>query len=236
MKPFDNFFPPQVQTLFSEKSVNCALPENPPFVSEAQKACFSAEGFSWKKIVNIRQVHGNRVIVVTKENVSALGTQMPVEADGAVTDLPGVVLAVRTADCLPVFLFDEKKKCVGLVHAGWRGTQKNIVAEALKALKERSGSEPEGIRAALGPSIGPCCYRVGEEFKKIFPGETRETPGGLLLDLAAVNKGQLLRQGVKEENIFLSPACTCCDGRFFSYRRQKEAAGRHISLMMLRSF
>ena len=142
---------------------------------------------------------------------------------------------MRTADCLPVYIFDPKKNCLGLVHAGWRGSEKRIVVKALKLMRDYWGCAPENVQIRLGPAIRACCYQVGQEFKEFFPGEVFPREEKLFLDLALVNRNQLLKYGVRPKNIFDTEACTCCDPSLFSYRREGQAAGRHLSLMILKS-
>ena len=131
--------------------------------------------------------------------------------------------------------YDKKEKCVGLVHAGWRGSQKGIIVNAIKIMGKNWRTRPENLLVALGPAIRSCCYKVGEEFKKYFPREILRRNGSFFLDLIEVNKRQLASCGVKPEKIYDAGICTCCHPEFFSYRREKDKAGRHLSLMMLRT-
>ena len=146
----------------------------------------------------------------------------------------GVPIVIRTADCLPVFIFDQKQRVIGLVHAGWRGSHKRILGSAIERMNNLWDTQVQDIKIVFGQSIKSCCYQVGEEFRGYFPGEIRKKESGLYLDLTLVNGHQALECGVRQENIFDSGICTCCDTRFFSYRREGERAGRMISLMMLK--
>ncbi|MGZ5453164.1 MAG: peptidoglycan editing factor PgeF [Candidatus Aminicenantales bacterium] len=159
------------------------------------------------------------------------------EGDALMTNVPRLLLVIRTADCLPVLLVDEEKQAVAAVHCGWRGTEKRILEKAVKAMGEAYGSKPAETRAALGPCIGPACYEVGPEVRdrflhagfpaSIFAERGRlpaiQVPnlkGRYLLDLREAN-GWLLRElGFKKTNIFNpGPTCTHCEPRLLSYRR-----------------
>jgi polyphenol oxidase len=113
-------------------------------------------------LATLRQIHSD-IIHYVSEPPSA-----PLAGDGLITSIPGVVLAVQTADCLPVILADTKRRAVGAFHAGWRGTLKRIVEKGVGEMRRRFGSEPEDIRAAIGPGIHSCCYEVGPEIVEKF--------------------------------------------------------------------
>ena len=101
-------------------------------------------------------------------------------------------------------------------------------------MREKYGAHATDPLVALGPAIRSCCYEVGEEFKDVFPHEVAMHKGKLHLDMALANKHQLMAQGVKAANIYDSQKCTVCDSKYFSYRRDKEKSGRHLSLFVLR--
>ena len=231
MLSLNNFFnDPRVITLVSDRSMDFTLNGEPAF-SGRQKVFLSKHlGPFAEKTVFLKQVHGDEVIPIRRSQPSS-GFK---EGDALITKERGVPLAVRSADCLPIFIFDPRTKAVGLVHAGWRGSRKAIVQNALRAMMRRWKTEPRHLKAAFGPAIRSCCYQVGEEFQAYFPDETRKRSDGFYLDLVLVNKNQLLGLGVKAENIFDCNLCTCCDSRFFSYRREGAKAGRMISVVMLR--
>lgn len=151
------------------------------------------------------------------------------EGDALMTNVPGLLLVIRTADCLPVLLVDEENRAVAAVHCGWRGTEKRILEKAVTAMGEAYGSKPADILAALGPCIGPACYEVGPEVRAAYlkaglpaivfcgaPGRERK----YLLDLRAANGWLLGTLGVKKGKIFNpGPTCTHCEPRLLSYRR-----------------
>lgn len=233
IQSFRDFFPPQVVTLTSDRSMDFQLPDGSPVLSPAQREFLARQlGCELPEVFTIRQVHGNRIVVAGTE--SFMGSNAPQEADGILTDVPGLPIAVRTADCLPVFIYDPRHEGIGLIHAGWRGTRQQILGEALALMRRHWNSRPADLRVAFGPAIRVCCYQVGQQFREYFPEETVQRDNGYFLDLPAANKNQLLRLGVDARHVLDSVVCTCCKPTYFSYRREGEAAGRMISLMMLK--
>ena len=156
------------------------------------------------------------------------------KADGILTDRTNLPIAVRTADCLPIFVYDPRNRVIGILHAGWKGTRKGIVANALSVMLKKWHTKPSELIVAFGPSIRPCCYEVGKVFKRYFPNEVYKKGEKYFLDTPLVNQRQLLKAGIKKENIYDCGTCTSCSRDFFSYRRQGEQAGRMLSVMMLR--
>lgn len=177
----------------------------------------------------IKQVHGAVIHCVDFNNVS-----QKVEADGLTTNTTNLPLFVRTADCLSVFIYDPKQQAISLVHAGWRSTAAGIVTQALKVMQKKWGSHPEDLLVEFGPAIRDCCYQVSEEFKTYGFTSFIQKPDGLYFDLPQENVNQLLKGGVKEENINNKAPCTCCDATLHSYRRDGDQAGRMNAVMMLR--
>ncbi len=223
-------FPSEVTAFFSDRTMDFTLPDHPGLTETQREYLSSRLQRNVEAIVNIRQVHGDHIVDAREDILK----NFPVaEADGIITDRVNFLIAVRTADCIPIFIYDPQKKCIGLVHAGWRGSQKEIVIKVLKKMREKWGCLPQNLLVTLGPGIRRCCYKVGQEFQTIFPQEVNHEADIFYLDLTGVNKNQLLRAGVREERIWESPSCTCCDVRFFSYRREGRLAGRHLSLMSL---
>ena len=145
-------------------------------------------------------------------------------------------LLVLTADCLSIFLCaakDGKASWISFIHAGWRGTKENIAQQAFILLMKRSRCAAKDIHVAFGPSIGAKNYEVGEEFRRIFPESSlRSNKGKLYFDLAGENKRQLLEAGADQKNILDAGVDTFSDPNFYSFRREKEAAGRMISFIL----
>jgi YfiH family protein len=157
------------------------------------------------------------------------------EGDALLSDQAGVRVGVKTADCVPILIVDPSTHVVAAIHAGWRGSAENIAAAAVRRMATRWGARPENLRAAIGPSIGACCYEVGPEVARRFedwvPGlGSAQSP--VHLDLPAINEAQLRAEGVAD--IWKSGECTFCTAkRFFSFRREREAAGRMVSFVGL---
>lgn len=176
-----------------------------------------------------RQVHGRRVLVidgaVPRADVGAL------DADGLAAAHPGLAVAVRSADCVPLLLAAPRLGAVAAVHAGWRGVVAGIAAEAIARL-EALGAAPGELLAALGPCIGPCCFEVGEEVAAQFPLDVRRPRAGRkpTVDLRAALRLQLGAAGLRGTHISADAPCTYCDpDRLPSYRREGAAAGRITS-------
>ncbi len=142
------------------------------------------------------------------------------EGDALVTDQPGLLLEIRTADCISVLLFDPQKNVVAAVHSGWKGTCASITGKTVEKMSEWYGVNPQNILAAIGPAIRECCYEVGPEVSAEFGIE-----GRVRLDLAGFCRKQLLSAGVQQ--IVDLNICTMCNtDQFYSFRREKEKAGR----------
>lgn len=174
---------------------------------------------SQKGMATLTQIHSARVLVADRPGLAG-------EGDALVTERSGVPLSVRTADCYPILLADLESRVVAAVHAGWRGTSARVVVAALERMNAmRRISSLDRVWAAIGPGIGACCYEVGPEVAQLFGQEHAGR-----LDLAEANRRQLLEAGVPDRNIDLLRHCTRCDAeRFYSYRRDREQAGRMIS-------
>ena len=186
----------------------------------------------------VLQVHGDTVHIVEEaEGEFWRKADGSIRADALLTDLPNVVLTILTADCVPILLYDPGRQVIGAVHAGWRGTEKRIVAKTVARMAERYGSNPGEIVAAIGPAIGSCCYEVGKEVADAFGGypEALELRNGKsYLDLKTVNRRQLIESGLREEVIETSSHCTSCEREsFFSYRGEGGCDGRFASCIML---
>ena len=191
----------------------------------------------------IRQVHSATVEIVTEPGVSP-GGPFPI-ADAVATRLPGILLGVQAADCLPLLLADPVTGAVAAIHAGWRGTVGLIVARTLEAMQRSFGSSPSDVLVALGPAIGPCCFEVGPEvvarFEAIDPLTHTHllsvpTPDGKSrLDLNLANLHQLLQAGIREDHVYDCKYCTVChNDLFFSYRFERGAerpVGRHLAVI-----
>jgi hypothetical protein len=164
------------------------------------------------------------------------------------TDVPGVLLGVGTADCVPVLVVDVEKKIVAAFHAGWRGTVARIVELGVAKMREEYGSRVEDLVAAVGPSIGACCYSVGDEVREKFGNEfkygeelfrigSEDDLEGMYLDLWEANLRQLMDAGLTERQITMVGECTACAReesgglRYFSHRGEMGVAGRMLNVV-----
>jgi YfiH family protein len=176
------------------------------------------------QLATLKQIHSATCIAAGGRS-GVLG-----QGDALLEDTPGSVIAVKTADCLPILLIDDRRRAVAAVHAGWRGTVAHIVANAIDQMGRRFGTMPSDLHAAIGPGIGKCCFEVGPEVAAQF-GEQGRTH----IDLQDANRRQLMDAGVAGERIYRSAWCTRCDAEeFHSFRRDQEAAGRLYSFVGIR--
>jgi YfiH family protein len=175
-------------------------------------------------LATLKQIHSSSC-VAANGRMGILG-----DGDALLEDHPGSVVAVKTADCIPVLLIDERRHAVAAVHAGWRGTAAGIVQNAVAAMGRRFETRPEDLHGAIGPGIGKCCYEVGPEVAAHFGGQGRGH-----IDLTEANRRQLVDAGVTPQRIYASNLCTMCrPEEFDSFRRDKDAAGRMYSFAGIR--
>lgn len=193
-----------------------------------------------------KQTHSANVAVVEDlldgaDNFVA-GRVLP-DTDAMVTSLPCICIMVRVADCVPVLLYDPEKHIAGVVHSGWRGTLKGVAKKTVQVMKERFGCRGSVMKAAIGPSAGPCCYEVGDDVtamaEKVYGGEgvffeNGGDGGKPRFDLWQTNRYQLADAGVDPGNIEIARECTICGhDKFFSARHYKGYTGRMGAGMML---
>ncbi len=183
------------------------------------------------RLASARQIHSSRCLYAAAPG--RVG-----EADALITDRPGLLLAVRTADCLPIFVADPEHRAVAAIHAGWRGLLAGILKEVLGQMAERFGAHPEALLIAIGPAIGGCCYEVGPEvatqFRELFP-ERKDLDGRTRLDLTEAARRQLLEAGVREQGVTAAGLCTrCLAEEFYSWRRDGPRTGRMLSVIGIR--
>jgi YfiH family protein len=212
-----------------------------PVVLASYEAAADWFGVGASSIFVMRQVHGGDIAVLRQVPDQAL-MRGALAVDGAVTDCPGLVLTVLTADCLPILMADRKRQVIAAVHAGWRSTVAGIAGKAVGLLADAFGSDPADIRIALGPAIGRCCFEVGPEVVQAihsafaFADDYIETRAGGkgMVDLAGLNRRALMEAGVPADGIRSADLCTYCrDDLFYSYRRQGEGTGRMMAGIMI---
>lgn len=228
------------------KSMNLSLScgDDPKNVIKNYEIFCSALDFDINKIVRIKQVHGNKIEIISEEDVKdGFEKEVTRTADGLVTNVPGIILSTRHADCLAIFMVDPVLKVVGLGHAGWRGTVARVAKSLVDAFINNYGSNPQNIVCALGPGIRKCCFEVGkdvfEEFKNMnlagFDNFYIQNGDRFNIDTLKVNKEILIQCGVKEQNIFESDVCTDCNhDLLFSHRASGGKRGNNGAFIMIK--
>lgn len=247
-------------------NLSLSVGDKPEAVRENRRRFFEALGVELSSVVRVRQVHGDGVLVVDENVVKQEGFPRVLldegfEYDATVTNRPGLALAIGTADCLPILLFDPRKGAIGAVHAGWRSTVKRIAEKTVKAMVKTYGTNPQDLLAAIGPGIGGCCYEVDDPvikpLAKALPSweafvsskrigrpaairgwwnrnRVAQGKGRFHLDLSGVNSRILEEAGLPQEHIFPLSLCTSCRrDLFYSYRAERSRTGRMLSLIML---
>jgi len=196
--------------------------DSPEAIRENRRRFFDVFHAEEKRAAIPGQVHGDHIAIIEKPGFYP-------ETDGLITATPGVLLTVQTADCVPVFIVDPVKNVAGLFHAGWRGTAANIVGQGVEIMTRKFGSAPANLTASIGPSIGPCCFEVGDEVLKHFPLNTVE---GQHVDLWAANQQQLVASGLQDVYIKSASMCTFCQQHlFYSHRRDQGVTGRMMAVL-----
>jgi YfiH family protein len=252
--------PGGISDLNGEKVLNLGFTDWDPRgnVLENRRRFQSALGANDLQLVPLKQIHSDVIHLF-----NAVPSD-PCKGDAAVTNRPGLLLAVQTADCVPILLVDPKKRAVAAIHAGWRGTLARIAVKAIGQLQMQFATNPADLLSAIGPSIGPCCYEVGPEVATQFHSQFAEAPAwfdefrtgdepnpvqwlnmmppghqppskNVRLDLRKANRAQLLALGLRPQNIFVSDLCTACrPDLLFSYRKQGPQSGRMMSVIGIR--
>lgn len=217
--------------------------DEPAHVEENRARFAAAVGYADARLLELHQVHGRAVHRVgSKTDRVALRQE---EGDGLVAT-PGAAVGVRSADCVPVLLGDPESRCVAALHAGWRGTALGVVEQGVRALRELSGAQPSRLVAALFPHIRLCCFEVSPEVAttlveaspdhdvvQYFSGPGSVPDPHPHVALASILRAQLVAAGLSADRIDDVLGCTRCDDeRFFSYRRDGQASGRHLGVIV----
>jgi polyphenol oxidase len=190
----------------------------------------STLGVAPERMFRPTQVHGDAVVVVPSTSAAA-DEVCSSAADIIMTNRNGLAVAVQSADCVPLLFHDPASGAVAAAHAGWRGTAAGVAQSAVRAMAEHFGTRPADLVVAIGPSIGPCCYRVGDELPGRFGPAGRRwfyrLADGWMMNLWNANRDQLIDAGVGGENVHVAELCTAMHADLFdSYRRDGPAAGR----------
>lgn len=229
------------------ESMNLSLSsgDDPASVLKNYEIWCKSLGVDYCETVMVHQVHGNNVIRVKRDNCGeGLLKACKYDADGMITNEPGVALVTSHADCTPVYLYDPKHKAIGLCHAGWRGTTLEIASKAIEKMNEAFGSSPEDIYAAIGPCISQKYFECDADVISAILNMCTYTDGTYYFDeqsnkyhvsMPILNKSVLINSGLKKENIEIDGSCTYgCAEKFFSHRRMGSERGGHAALLMLK--
>jgi len=203
-----------------------------------RKNFLSLLGIDYRDLICAKQSHETNIVYVREadKGKGALSYESAIpDADGLITDCKNLPLAVFSADCPSIFLYDYTLKAIGLIHAGWRSTKEHIAGKAVKLMQREFNTNPEELCADFGPAIRKCCYEVGSDFSASLDPGMIKRGNRYYFDLIGVNKKELLDSGIKEDNIFDPEICTSCSkDEFFSFRKEGKLCGRLISVMMLK--
>ncbi len=190
----------------------------------------------------LKQVHGTKVLRVSKKDSYRFRGEACGDADGLVTSESGMPIFCFTADCVPVLMCDEKARVIAAVHCGWRSSVGDILRNALEAMSTL-GADIQAVSAAIGPSIGKCCFETDDDVPdavtKWLAGDTddlffRRRDGKTMVDLKAANARRLIQLGVKSENIDISDECTfCLHDKYWSHRYTKGDRGGQAGCIMM---
>lgn len=230
-----------------EKNVGFTETTGIATIVENRRSLAEAVGFDLLRLTVGRQTHSSNIRIVEKEYIGCGGTTLETafpETDALITNEKEVCLMILTADCVPVLLYDPEKQVIAAIHAGWRGSVAGITAKTITSMQNTYGCSPRSILAAIAPSIGPCCFEVGEEVVQIFRENSSDVRGIVSdgkqkgkynIDLWETNRRQLLTAGVLSANMEVARLCTFCHpGQFFSYRHSGTFAGRFGTGILLR--
>ncbi len=233
------------QNEYASMNLNFGRGDPDETVMENYRRFCLAAGFDSRTLVASAQDHHTFIRRVTSENYGN-GIWKPRDmqsVDGLITNEPNVTLVTYYADCVPLFFLDPQKRAIGLAHAGWRGTVAKIGEKAVEAMEREFGSDPKKILAAVGPSIGPCCFEVDapvyDEFIKLMelaPQEfiTEKGGGKYMIDLWEANRRVLMNAGIPAENISVAQLCTKCNAEWlFSHRASGGKRGGLAAMMCI---
>ncbi|WP_226528222.1 peptidoglycan editing factor PgeF [Metabacillus niabensis] len=229
---------------FTSLNLGLHVQDQPEDVRENREVLAKSLSFPIKKWVFAEQVHSNRIMKVSKSSCGKgrLSYEDGLTAcDGVYTTEKGVMLSLCFADCVPLYFIAPKHSLIGVAHAGWKGTVKDIAGKMVKKWRLNEGVDADDIYVAIGPSIGDCCYVVDDQVissidKRVL--DYKPIPykplanGKYQLDLKLLNEYYLRNAGILKENVLVSDLCTSCEKElFFSHRRDDGKTGRMLSFI-----
>lgn len=203
----------------------------------------SAFNIPMENFLVLNQVHGDNVFVI-KPHGDYFTSREALNYDAIVTNRADLAICIKTADCVPVLIVDQVKKVIAVVHAGWKGSALGISAKVIRLMMNQCQCLPQDILAAIGPSIGHCCYEVDSTTADAFRRQSNsefflqqgKKKNKWMLDLPEANRRQILAAGIPKKNIEVSGYCTSCNqGMFFSHRGAGGITGRQVNFMMIKS-
>lgn len=228
--------------------------DRPGNVADNYSIFCNAIGAAKGQLASVRQIHSSNIVKVDDESIAAYTQNAPAdeysgmwfgEADALITNMPDIVLCIYTADCVPISIVDPARRAIGLAHAGWRGTLKEIASKMIAALTNAYGTSPDDVIVQIGPSICPDCYEVDDvvvnEARKVFDADELNeicipsNRGRYQFDLQKANFLILNKAGVLAENIHMPDICTCCnDKHLFSHRATNGRRGTQITYLRIK--
>ena len=228
----------------AQLNLGCTRQDDPAAVRENYARFCAAIGADQHSLVTTHQVHQDTVRVASRRDILPdLMDPTPYNADGLITNEPGLCLTIYYADCIPVLLYDPQKRAIGAVHSGWRGTALGIVPKAVAQLTSQYNSDPGQVLAAIGPGIGPCCFETHQDVPAAMttqwgPGvEPYCTPlpnGKFSVDLKGILHWQLQQAGLIQDHIAVLPLCTGCHPElYWSHRKLGDQRGNQAAMIQL---
>lgn len=214
---------------FDSLNLGTGTTDSPESVRENYQILYHFLSIREENAALMRQVHSATVRVVEQGGIYA-------DTDGILTVTPGLLLGVRTADCVPVLMYDPYQRAVGAIHCGWRPIVDDILERALGMLRAEWNSRPEDIFVALGPSAGSCCYEIGDDvIERLAPSSVLNRNGRRYADLQGEITSRLRSAGVGKDHIEPIPHCTICNhALYFSHRRDGVLSGRMMGYIFLK--
>lgn len=200
-------------------------------------------GMKFKYVKMPKQTHTDKVVVLDENNIEEEFD----DVDGFVTNLKDVAILTTSADCQNILIYDPVNKVIGNVHSGWKGTVKKVVINALNIMIDKFNCKPENIIVCISPSILKCCFEVEDDvvslFKEAFDnideditlGDVKEGKQKYYIDTVNINIKEMMKLGLKKENIVASQKCTMCNSlEYHSFRKDKENSGRNVALICMK--
>ena len=195
-------------------------------------------GYHYHDLIHMQQIHSDKVVIVDPKKDHF---KTPPLCDALITNQTNIPLMVMTADCTPILIYEHVNQVIAVVHAGRAGAFQSIVTQTIQTMQHSFNSQLENIHVILGPSIGACCYEVGEEIaiesqKLGFGFAITQKKAHYFLDVNAIILKELLNLGIKKEHIEDLKICNACQNNtYFSYRADQQQTGRMAGVLMLKA-